>query len=88
MTFTESATENNCPALFAATIVMRNIRGLDSRKGGVRMKMWGKSPRRRQVIAGAGKPCMLKCHVYRRLRTARPMPEGRQLDRCSNAAAR
>jgi uncharacterized protein YndB with AHSA1/START domain len=60
------------------------------RKGmpGVRLKTWGKSPRSRQVIAGTGKPCMLKCHVYRRLRAARPMPEGRQQDPCSNAGAR
>jgi len=28
------------------------------------VKTWGKSPRRLQVIAIAGKPCMLKCHVY------------------------
>ena len=58
------------------------------RKPGVRLKTWGKSPRRRQVTAGEGKPCMLKCHVYRRSRAARPMPEGRQLDPCSNAGAR
>lgn len=33
-------------------------------RGRVKMKTWGKSPRQRQVIVAAGKPCMLKCHVY------------------------
>ena len=47
----------------------------------VRLKTWGKSPRRRQVTAGAGKPCMLKCHVYRRPRAARPMPSARKARR-------
>lgn len=44
---TDSATENNRPGL----------------KTGIRVKMWGKSPRLLMVTSVAGKPYMLKCHV-------------------------
>ena len=47
---------------------------------GIRVKMWGKSPHLYTATYKGGKPCMLKCHVYQRLRAARPMLEGRQLD--------
>ena len=30
----------------------------------VRVKTWGKSLRLHAVMHVAGKPCMLKCHVY------------------------
>jgi len=36
------------------------------------------------VTLFAGKPCMLKCHINHRLRTARSMMEGRQIDPNSN----
>ena len=56
----------------------------------VKVKTWGKSPRLLLVTIAAGKPCMLKCHVYRWPRAARPIPlmagtpEGRQNDPGSN----
>ena len=54
----------------------------------MRVKMWGKSPRLRLVTSGEGKPCVLKCHVKDRLRAARPMIQGRQIKKCSNALLR
>ena len=42
--------------------------------------MWGKGPQLLMATSFAGKPCKLKCHIYHRLRTARPMMEGRQID--------
>ena len=65
---TDSATENNC--LFP----------LLKERVGVRLKMWGKGPQLLMVTSLAGKPCKLKCHIYHRLRAARPMMEGRQID--------
>ena len=55
---------------------------------GVRVKMWGKSPRRGVVTCREGKPCVLKCHVYGRLRAARPMTEGRQIQVFSDECRR
>ncbi len=58
----------------------------------VMVKTWGKSLRRLRVTAGGGKPCMLKCHVYQRLRAARPNLRmrwvGRQIDPVGNDRAR
>ncbi len=65
---TDSATENNC------------LLSLLKERVGVRLKMWGKGPQLLMVTSLAGKPCKLKCHIYHRLRTARPMMEGRQID--------
>ena len=33
-----------------------------------------------EATVQAGKPCMLKCHIGQRLRTARSMLMGRQID--------
>ena len=35
-------------------------------KIGTKVKMWGKSPQLMMVTSFAGKPCMLKCHIYHR----------------------
>lgn len=50
---TDSATENNCPARIPRR---------------VKVKKWGKSPRRCRVTCNGGKPCMLKCHVYQSMK--------------------
>lgn len=50
----------------------------------VRVKMQGKSLRSGMATFGKGKPCMLKCHVVRRSRAARPMSKGRQNEVLSN----
>lgn len=54
----------------------------------VRVKMCGKSAQYVLVTVHVGKPCVMKCPIGRRLRAARPMPAGRQIECCSNATSR
>lgn len=54
----------------------------------VRVKMCGKSARLLLVIGVAGKPCMLKCHISKRLKIARLMLMGRQIELNSDVKSR
>ena len=51
----------------------------------VRVKMWGKSPHKGLVTNNWSKPCVLKCQIGKRLRAARFMLTGWQIDSGSNA---
>ncbi len=55
---------------------------------GIRVKTCGKSTRYILATIYTGKPCAMKCPIGRRLRTARPMPAGRQIKRHSDVSLR